>query len=169
MSREVLLAGVEALLLDELRLEADNVQLHNEHPKESARITTEVELSQVQSAENERLVIKAEQLRQLSEQAIADLCNERAQAREGITSLEHRVQDLTEGQKAAQVMVNHCKLTESEKSVERGQQYRAASERQQMETEQEGRVIAEAPLMGWEENLWRSTTNVNCICAGACC
>jgi len=66
------------------------------------------------------LAAEAEQLQQLCEQAIADLHDERTWAREGITSLEHRVQDLTQGQEAAQDMIKYWKR-EAEKLADSGQ------------------------------------------------
>lgn len=70
--------------------------------------------------ENRHLTVEAEQLQQLCEQAIADLHDKYTQVREGITSLEHRVQDLTQGQEAAQDMIQYWKR-EAEKLADSGQ------------------------------------------------
>lgn len=83
-------------------MEAENVRLCNEHSEDSARIDAEVELSHTLTARKSCLAAEAEQLQQLCKQAIADLHDERTWAREGITSLEECVLDLTQGQEAAQ-------------------------------------------------------------------
>ena len=124
MSREALRTQVEALQAEKLRLEAENVRLRDAHAEGSARIDAETERSHILSAENKRLAAEAEQLRQLCEQAIADLRDERTRAREGITSLEQHVQDLTQGQEEAQAMIEHWKR-EAEKSAESGQREHA--------------------------------------------